>query len=83
MDACKELMIMHRGGLFMPERIHYRKRVTEAILHYPDKVMSSIIDGKYCRTVQLCLLAFFKLSQLYFYIIEIHILAKALLKITA
>ena len=73
MDACKELMMMHRGGFFMPERIHYRKRVTEAILHYPDKVMSSIIDGKNSRNVQLCLLAFFKLSKLFFHKLEIHV----------
>jgi hypothetical protein len=38
-------MIMHRGGFFMLERIAYRMRVAEAMVHYPDKVMSSIIDG--------------------------------------
>ena len=75
MDACKQLMMMHRGGLFMPERIHYKQRVTEAIVHYPDKVMSSIIDGKNSRTEQLCFLALFKLSKLFFHILEIHILA--------
>jgi hypothetical protein len=38
-------MIMHRDGYFMLERIEYRMRVAEATKHYPDKVMSSIIDG--------------------------------------
>jgi hypothetical protein len=44
-DACKHLMIMHRGGLFMLERIEYRRRIAEAVLHSPKTVMSSIIDG--------------------------------------
>lgn len=43
--ACKHLMVMHRGGLFMLERIEYRRRVAEAVIHNPDTVMSSIIDG--------------------------------------
>jgi hypothetical protein len=45
MEACKSLMIMHRGGLFMLERSEYRRRVREAIELNPGKVMSSIIDG--------------------------------------
>ena len=44
-EACKHLMIMHRGGLFMLERIEYRRRIAEAVLHSPNTVMSSIIDG--------------------------------------
>ena len=44
-EACKHLMIMHRGGLFMLERIEYRRRIAEAVLHFPNTVMSSIIDG--------------------------------------
>ena len=44
-DACKQLYIMHRGGLFMMERLAYRMRVLEATTLYPDSVMSSIIDG--------------------------------------
>ena len=38
-------MIMHRGGLFMLERIEYRRRIAEAVIHSPNTVMSSIIDG--------------------------------------
>jgi len=41
----KHLMIMHRGGFFMLERMEYRMRVAEAILYYPNKTMSTIIDG--------------------------------------
>ena len=44
-EACKHLMIMHRGGLFMLERIEYRRRIAEAVIHSPNTVMSSIIDG--------------------------------------
>ena len=44
-QACKDLMMMHKGGLFMLERLHYRMRIAEAVVHYPDKVMSTIIDG--------------------------------------
>jgi hypothetical protein len=44
-EACKHLMIMHRGGLFMLERIEYRRRIAEAVIHSPSTVMSSIIDG--------------------------------------
>ena len=29
----------------MLERLHYRMRIAEAVVHYPDKVMSTIIDG--------------------------------------
>jgi len=45
MEACKHLMIMHRGGLFMLERVEYRRRVAEAVLLNPKTIMSSIIDG--------------------------------------
>ena len=38
-------MIMHRGGFFMLERIAYRTRVSEAVIHRPNRVMSSIIEG--------------------------------------
>ncbi len=38
-------MIMHRGGFFMLERSEYRQRVAEAVIYYPNKVMSNIIDG--------------------------------------
>ncbi len=38
-------MIMHRGDLFMLERIEYRQRTAEAVIHSPNTVMSSIIDG--------------------------------------
>jgi len=44
-QACKELMIMHRAGYFMLERIEYRRRVAEAVIYSPDRVMSTIIDG--------------------------------------
>ena len=44
-DACKHLMVMHRGGFFMLERMAYRLRVAEAVVHRPNSVMSSIIDG--------------------------------------
>ena len=43
--ACKDLMIMHRAGYFMLERIDYRRRNYEAVHRYPDSVMSCIIDG--------------------------------------
>ena len=36
---------MHRGGLFMLERVEYRRRVAEAVLLNPKSTMSSIIDG--------------------------------------
>jgi len=36
---------MHRGGLFMLERVEYRRRVAEAVLLNPKTTMSSIIDG--------------------------------------
>ena len=45
MRACKHLMIMHRGGLFMLERLEYRRRVQEAVSMSPGTIMSSIIDG--------------------------------------
>jgi hypothetical protein len=45
MEALKQLMIMHRGGYFMLERIEYRKRVRESIIVNPNSVMSCIIDG--------------------------------------
>ena len=44
-QACKELMIMHRSGFFMLERIEYRRRVAEAIRESPTTTMSTIIDG--------------------------------------
>ena len=43
--ALKLLMIMHRGGLFMLERLEYKRRVYEAVHLRPDHTMSSIIDG--------------------------------------
>jgi hypothetical protein len=43
--ACKQLMIMHRGGFFMLERIEYRARVREAVINSPTTTMSTIIDG--------------------------------------
>ena len=45
MRACKHLMIMHRGGLFMLERLEYRRRIQEAVSLSPNTIMSSIIDG--------------------------------------
>ena len=45
MRACKHLMIMHRGGLFMLERLEYRRRIQEAVSMSPNTIMSSIIDG--------------------------------------
>lgn len=45
MEACKHLMIMHRSGMFMLERIEYRKKVAEAVHRNPNTVMSCIIDG--------------------------------------
>jgi hypothetical protein len=45
MDLCKHLMIMHRSGLFMLERLEYRQRVYEAVVKDPNGTMSSIIDG--------------------------------------
>jgi hypothetical protein len=44
-DAAKSLMIMHRGGNYMLERLEYRRRVAEAMYLSPNKVMSTIIDG--------------------------------------
>lgn len=43
--ACKDLMILHRSGLFMLERIAYRERVREAVERDPEGTMSTIIDG--------------------------------------
>jgi hypothetical protein len=43
--AAKHLMIMHRSGLFMLERMEYKRRVHEAVHLYPDTTMSSIVDG--------------------------------------
>lgn len=45
MEACKQLMIMHRMGYYMLERVEYRRRVQHAVHHNPTQVMSSIIDG--------------------------------------
>ena len=44
-QACKHLMIMHRAGFFMLERLEYRRRVHEAVIYNPTSVMSTIIDG--------------------------------------
>ena len=44
-EACKHLMMMHRGSFFMLERLEYRRRVQEATQHKPNSVMSTIIDG--------------------------------------
>lgn len=45
LEALKQLMIMHRGGLFMLERIQYKRRVYEAVKVDPQRIMSSITDG--------------------------------------
>jgi hypothetical protein len=47
-DACKEAHAIHRGGLFMQERISYKERVYKALISLATgvpKVMSIIIDG--------------------------------------
>ena len=38
-EALKHLMIMHRGGYFMLERIEYRWRIREATILHPNEVM--------------------------------------------
>ena len=45
LDAAKALMHMHRSGLYMPERLEYRRRIHEATIRHPDSTMSIIIDG--------------------------------------
>ena len=38
MRACKHLMIMHRGGLFMLERLEYRQHIQEAVSMSPNTI---------------------------------------------
>lgn len=50
-EALAHLHLLHRGGLFMPERISYKERVAHALAN-PKKVMSIIVDGmdqSHCR----------------------------------
>jgi hypothetical protein len=44
-EAAKALFIMHRNGLFMLERLAYRRRILEAVRDNPDKTASFIVDG--------------------------------------
>ena len=44
-EAAKALFIMHRNGLFMLERLAYRRRILEAVRDNPDNVCSLIVDG--------------------------------------
>ena len=44
-EAAKALFIMHRNGLFMLERLAYRRRIFEAVRDNPDKTASFIVDG--------------------------------------
>lgn len=45
LDAAKALMHMHRTGLYMPERLEYRRRIHDATIRHPNTSMSIIIDG--------------------------------------
>jgi len=45
LEALKHLMIMHRGGFFMLERLEYKRRIHDAVFRNPGTTMSSIIDG--------------------------------------
>jgi hypothetical protein len=53
-EACKQLFMIHRSGLFMPERREYKKRIEESILS-EDDTLSLIIDGmdqNHCKLPQ-------------------------------
>ena len=45
--ALQQAHMLHRGGLFMLERMHYKNRVIEALMDNPNdpQIMSIIIDG--------------------------------------